>query len=521
MRALLKPLKPAWRWVRYNPRRQTLTITAIAIVAAAVPFGTLKLIDVSNQCPAGYYRGALHECTGISDGSYDFIPLLHNVDQAILRENQNALGQADREHDQVATVALLLPLTSQDAGMQAEIMHEVQGAYVAQYRANHDANGLKPLIRLVLANPGANSAEYQPVVQDLQAMEDAPDNLLAVAGISVSTSTTKAEVKWLTDHRVPVVGGAITADDIANTPASNPYQFPGFARAEPTNDQEAQALARFGNVNPAQAVVVQDSRADDDYITTLAKRFDADSAYQPFTFQSATDESRTGITANTFAYVTVPEICSLQKAKHINWIYYAGRQVQLRLFINALAAGCPGGEFTVLTGSAGSHLTSDKSLNTAAFHHGITLEYAAIASPRLWQGKDPGADGKSATGWADFAQTIQDDSGTRPGEIGPVSLADGQSIINYDAVLTAIDGIRALTNAGNPLPTPKQVGDGWGNLAGPNSVPGASGRLCLDNAGNPYDKPVPIVTYGNSTAIALAWPTGRPPEYPCIVPRNG
>lgn len=512
-------LSRAWRAATRTPRRRTITVTAFVIVLVAAAYGVVTVSKNASKCPAGRFHGALHECVGVTDGSYDFIPQLHLVDQAILAENQNAHRLAAREHGQVATIALLLPLTSQDPSMRAEIVQEVQGAYIAQYRANHRANGLQPPIQLVLANPGANSTWYISVGRDLQAMEGAPDNLRAVAGISVSTATTKKEVALLTKRKIPVVGGAITADDIANTPASDP--FPGFARAEPTNDQEAQALTRFGKVSPGRAIVVQDSRTDDDYITTLAKWFDDHSAYQPFTFQSAPDKNQPGMTANTFANVTVPEICSVQKTKHINWIYFAGRQVQLRLFINALTAGCQGSGFTILTGSAASHLTSDSSLNTAAFSKGITLEYAAIASSKLWNGVSPGADGRSAAGWPGFAGTIQSHSGTRQGQIGTVSLANGQSIINYDAVLTAIAGIRALTNAGNPMPTLQQVAHGWGNLSGTRAVPGASGQICLDNAGNPYDKPVPIVKYGDLASAVPAWPNGHPPQYPCIVPRNG
>lgn len=509
----------AWAWINHNPRRRTIAIVAALVLAAAAGWGINQRFFSGDPCGAGYYRGVPRECIGVSDGSYDFLPELHDVDQAILKENRSALSQATSDHSQVATVALLVPLTG--PSLRADILHEVQGAYIAQYYDNHHANGQQPPIRLVLANPGANSAHYLPVVQELRAMEGAPDNLRAVAGISVSTRTTKKEVAWLTSHHVPVVGGAITADDIANTPGSEP--FPGFARVEPTNDQEARALAEFGDVNPRQAIVVQDSRTDDDYISTLAKEFDRDSAYQPVTFQSAQDVNKAGDTANTFANVTVPEICPRQQSEHIRWIYFAGRQVQLRLFVNALAAGCQGDTFTIVTGSAASHLTNDASLDAAAFRKGITLEYAAIASPTLWAGVGPRAYGRSASGWAGFASAVKTDSGTRRGQIGPVSLTDGQAIINYDAVLTAIGGIRALTNGGG-LPSPRTVGNGWGDISGPRAVSGASGQICLDNAGNPYDKPVPVVRYSPSGAPAAAtpaWPNGHPPLYPCYVPRNG
>jgi hypothetical protein len=260
-------------------------------------------------------------------------------------------------------------------------------------------------------------------------------------------------------------------------------------------------------------VVVEDTRTDDDYITTLAKWFAADSDYQPFQFQSAQDESQAGDTANTFQNDTVPEICSIAKAKNIKWIYFAGRQVQLRLFINALSAGCQGTDFTILTGSSASHLSNDPLLDMSAFSKGITLEYAAIASS-----------GMQAPGYSVFASTMLGDSGNQSGGIGDVSLADGQAIINYDAVLTAIAGIRRQTNGATPLPSLQQIGANWGALSGTDTVPGASGQICLENDGNPYDKLVPIVKYGpqgDSAPVGPAWPTGTPLPSPCVVPRTG
>jgi hypothetical protein len=496
---------------RLSPRRRLVAVTTALVVVAAVIVGAMFGVSQGDKCPAGYYRGGLHECTGVTDGSYDFIPELHDVDQAILAQNQSALNTAAQQGGQVATVALLLPLTSASAGMRTEILHAVQGAYAAQYQEDNDANDAQPQIRLVLANPGTNSAEYLPVARQLHGMTGAPDNLRAVAGISVSTHTTKAEVGWLTANGIPVVGGAITADDIANTAASDP--FPGLARITSTNDQVAQALARFGGVDSRQAVLVEDTRTDDDYITTLAKWFAGDSAWQAYTFQSPQDVSQEGDAATHFENETVPEICSIAKTKNIRWIYFAGRQVQLRLFINALAKGCQGTTFTILTGSAASHLTNDPSLDTSAFSRGITLEYAAIASG-----------GMPAQGYSVLAGTIRELIAGQPEAISHLSLTDGQAIINYDAVLTAIAGIRRQASDNISLPSLEQVAANWGALSGTHTVPGASGQICLENDGNPYDKLVPIVKYSIDVSpqpVGPAWPAGSPLSSPCVVPSTG
>ncbi|MBC3840939.1 hypothetical protein GXW82_13660 [Streptacidiphilus sp. 4-A2] len=260
-----------------------------------------------------------------------------------------------------ATIGLLMPMTSSDGSVQAEILHAVQGAYVAQYRADNLDDNTVPKIRLVLANPGSDSSGWLTVDRQLDAMTGAPDYLRVVAGIEDSTQNTQAEVHWLTHlpDPIPVVGGTITADTIANTANSQP--FPGLARVSVTNGSEAAALARFAKVNSSQAMVVEDTRTDDDYITTLkeaiSKQLGAGMA-QPVQFTSPEDISQDGDTENQFDQ-KVLNICMAEP----RFIYFAGRHVQLRQFLNALGQGCPERKFIVLTGDDASHLASDKLLN--------------------------------------------------------------------------------------------------------------------------------------------------------------
>jgi hypothetical protein len=503
-----------WKWFTLTRLGRIVTIVLVPVVVAAVIVGSFALDNLINGCGSGgiYHRGADGECTGVTDGSFVFASQLASVEAAI-QEQDNSLGSGPH-----VTVALLLPMTDPDPAMQTEIVHAVQGAYAAQYRADHD--GLAPPIRLVLANPGVNSADYLPVVQQLATMTGAPDNLRAVVGIGVSIEATKLEVGWLTGHQIPVVGGAITADDLANVPGTD-EPFPGLARVEPTNSQVADALAHYGGVNPAQALLVEDTRSGDDYITTLAKAFTtvmADSPYQPYQFISPPDESSNGDTSNTFLRMA-PTIC----ATHAKWIYFAGRQVQLRQFINELAANCQGRDFTILTGSAASHLSTDPQLDRAAFSRGITLEYAAIASPGAWTGPNDPATGGSATAYNAFLSWLGQAAKAHP--IGPAGdFDDGQTIINYDAAWTAITGINDAATGQTPVPSLQEIGTGWRLLSGAETVQGASGWICLDNSGNPYDKAIPIVRFNAAGAPvfqSLAWPAGKPPGSTCVVPKNG
>lgn len=50
---------------------------------------------------------------------------------------------------------------------------------------------------------------------------------------------------------------------------------------------------------------------------------------------------------------------------------------------------------------------------------------------------------------------------------------------------------------------------------------GASGWICLDAHGNPYDKAVPIVELtpdSHARFVRLAWPEGKPPAAECLPP---
>jgi hypothetical protein len=513
---LRRAFRRLWNAVTLTPlRRAVATGLGVAAVGAvgAVAMTADHLVD---SCATGvFHRGPGGQCIGVTDGRFDFEPQLHAVDQEILRENGSLAGKT------YVTVALLLPMTDPSPAMQAEIVHDVQGAYTAQYQANNvsEDEGLVPSIKLVLANPGVGSAEYLPVDQQLYAMRGAPANLRAVTGISVSTDTTKNEVGWLTSHRIAVVGGAITADDLANS-AANPDQYPGLARVEPTNEQEADALISFAKAHQAQlaqSVLVFDNRTDDDYITTLKSAFTTAVKGGPIEsepFTSPPDISQDGSTGNQLS-----EIASAVCQAGAQWIYFAGRQVQLRQFINELASTpCPHRHFTILTGDAGSHLAADPKLSQQALGSAITFDYAAIASPAAWTQDQNPTTGGSESDYVTFLHYIDQAVGAG----AAADLGDGQAIINYDATWTAIAGIRKATGTGTS--TPANVGSYWSQLRGSSSsyVHGASGWICLDNAGNPWDKAVPIERLvGRAPGfVQLAWPAGHPPNATCQVP-NG
>ncbi|WMX46522.1 hypothetical protein [Streptomyces roseicoloratus] len=502
----------------YTPR-QKFFAAVLALLVIGLPLGwAVKTWTTpeNRSCAAGVERPqGSDECVGVNGDGFDFrVPELAEVAGLIGREN------AALKPDQYATVAVLLPLTSSDPGMRVKVLHELQGAYARQYRANHESNSETPRIRLVLANTGKGNAHWKSTVDRLTAMTGAPHRLRAVTGVATSSTEVRLAVTELTKAGIAVVGTTITADDIANGPGPGHNRFPGLARVSPTNGDEAKALAHFGRVNAAKALLVQDTRTGDHYTDTLKSAFAASlkgAPYEPQLFTSPADPTEEGTTANTFKQIT-HLICDTRAET----VFFAGRHTQLRQFINALGArGCVERPFTILTGDEGSYLGADAKLNRKALKARLTVRYASLAHPDAWRpapGRPVPATGGSAVAYETFLTDI-----ARAAK-EPVPLADGQAIVAYDAMATAVHAIRQATPDGAAHPELADVATQWPQVKGSLRVQGASGWICLDNFGNPYNKAVPIVELaedGSQRFVAIAWPEGAPPAASCLPPRRG
>ena len=506
-------------WLREGvwaiPLRRYLALAVTASVVAGAVLLALRLTHDDRSCAPGVHRPAdSSECVGVSATDYDFgNPKLTDTVHAIAREN------ARLQSGSYVTVAVMLPYTSTAPASVSDVLHGLQGAYLGQYHANHDANGESPAIRLVLANPGATSAYWQQTVDQLAGMTGGTDRLRAVEGIALSTGDNQKAVKELTRLGIPVVGSSITADDLANgQDGKDPY--PGLARVAPTNTDLARALASFARVGTGKALLVYD-KPGDPYTRTLQKAFTAlikDSPYEPQPFTPPADRNQTGTTANTFRQIT-HLVCDT--APGTDTILFAGRHTQLVQFINALGGrGCQERKFTVLAGDTGSYLTEEKNLDRGALRHNLTVRYASLAHPDAWA-KDSAKTGGSAAD-TDVLLRLLARSGRAPvGPVGAADLTDGQLMIGYDALQLAAHGIREAVPDGRKIPALADVGLQWPQVKGSLRVNGASGWICLDAHGNPYDKAVPIVELtpqGGTRFVRIAWPQGKPPGKACLPP---
>ncbi|MEV6478426.1 hypothetical protein [Streptomyces sp. NPDC051576] len=490
------------------PFHRYLTLAAVAVLLAGLGYW-IAVPTPAHKCAPGVTRpkGAA-ECVGVSATAYDFgvTPFAATV-RAINRENHRLKPGG------YVTVALFEPFTAGDQDSVDDTLHELQGAYLAQYQANHNTTGETPDIRLVLANTGADGRYWPQVADQLIGMVKGPDRLRAVTGIGLSTDNNEAAVKRLTQHGVPVVGSSITADSFANG-QNGQDTFPGLARVAPTNSDSARALASFAGFSASSSILVYD-KPGDPYTQTLQQAFaklTAGSPYQPQPYTTGPG------TPNTFRQIT-SILCGTPRTT--NTILFAGRHVPLRQFINVLGQrGCMDRHFTVLTGDEGSYLTTDTQLDHKALTRNLTVRYTALAHPDAWK-QDKTKTGGSAADAAVLDGLLGQSTKQPVGPIGPVDLQDGQLIIAYDAMRLAVAGIREATSGDQTTPRIADVVNEWSLMKGTQKVQGASGWICLDAHGNPYDKAVPIVELtpqGGSRFVKIAWPEGKPPSKECLPP---
>ncbi|MFF4021133.1 hypothetical protein [Streptomyces sp. NPDC001843] len=506
---------------RLGPLTRFLLLAVTVAALAAAVWGAVVVLTPDPSCGPGVRkRDGERTCTGVTDGSVSFGPQLDEVFARIKAEN-DSIGSTPH-----VTIALMVPMDLPTEAGRLELLREVQGAYFSQYRANHESNSQTPAIRLELANPGRNSAHWRPVADQLAAMAASPqDNLRVVFGFDISVRSTQKTIDYLTNKKkIPVVGGPITADDIANT-EQNPAAFNGLVRVNPSNSDQINALTHFDHGVPAhQTLVVEDLRDDDNYIVTLRKFFEARTRGAPLApeqFRSPADVDSPGGTSNDFRQM-ISTICD-SSAKDI---YFAGRPVQLRQFLNELGhRGCSTRDFTVISGPAANALAWDSQFDWNTLRHGVTLEFSATAHPDAWTGPDVPATGGSPAAYHILSDLAKRGTHAPIGPVGPVDLTDSRTIISYDSAWTAITAIRERAVRGTALPSTDDIRNVWLRLHGPNRIDGASGWICLDNHGNPYDKAVSVVRLDPVTRsirfVALSWPTGHPPTAECTAPPGG
>jgi ABC-type branched-subunit amino acid transport system substrate-binding protein len=391
------------------------------------------------------------------------------------------------------------------------VAHELEGAYGKQVAWNGlNERGETPHIVLLIGNSGAHGEYWPRLISEIKDASEDSRQLVAAAGLGVSTFTTASSLQQLSalSTPIPMVGAIITADNIHGGPPGA-GGIPGFVRVAPTNSDQGVAGVNYGKIFNSPAMLVEDSKRDDLYSMTLATKYNglAPLVGNPEMYSSMEDSgvrTRMGLIAD--------EICT----NKISVVYFAGRAPALKKLLVALdhrqcvpspnyPAGIP---VTVITGDEAAVLSIDLSAKQDTDSRDIsdaltptkgavTLVYTALAHPEQWsKGAPIGTDTRQLMS---FKETIANVFPTEP-------LDDGHAMMAYDAVSTAVQAIHDLAGQNEPV-TSGGIINAWNGLHDVGAVRGVSGTISLDASGNPVDKSIPIVQLdanGNRIFLTLA-----------------
>ncbi|WP_431773845.1 ABC transporter substrate-binding protein [Streptomyces cucumeris] len=489
---------PRLEWPLHIVRRVIVGVVVVAVLAVAVPLTAHWIQEKRSRCAAGVVKlGDGGECVGVTDGSYAFAGHLGAVEKKIKAENDRVTAGADK--DPYVSVAYMtsFTLTDDDSNSEESVRHELEGAYLAQYRHNRGDLSSTPKIKLLIANTGSNAAHWAHTTDELIGRTGAPDHLVAVTGLGPSTDRTLEALRRLSDHGLALVASTMTATNIKG--------INGFVRVSPTNVDEAQAASAYLKQQKIRtAVVVQDDAESNYYAKTLGDAFtdvfQDTKGHRLVADRMTYDSSVRSAWQNELRYMP-GQLCD-QKPQVV---YFAGRGRHLTRFLDSLAnRPCQGRKFTVIAGDDTSNLTARQLAHAA--ESGVRVLYTGLAHPDMWRQDPLHVSGPSA-------RHFQPD-GSLDRWFPNDPRYDGQAIMAHDAVLTAAHGIQMAAGWQGEV-TGDAVARMFHQMDGRQQVAGASGFISFRNDGNPRNKAVPILHLtrtGRAELLEVSAPRGEPPR---------
>ena len=496
--------------VSSGPRRRGLLVGAVVVSLLVALGGGGAVAFGPHLACGGPFSGLVlveGECVGVNDGSHVFDPAFTEVQGLIERENTRVAAVAEEEGTPVARIALMTTLTPDGRSPldTDRVRAAMEGAHVAQVRANQDQtfHGDRPLMQLYLANEGSRQQHWRYAVDRLVSVTEDDVPLLAVAGPGLSSDSAERAALELSGHRIPMVGGIVTADGLDASTA------PGLMRASPNNSEYVASLVDYiESEHPTAAgILLYDNTEDDTYTATLREAYAEQFADHLPRNELEFTGTTMGQTAPTAFASAVNHICS--QHQDLDLVFFAGREDDLDVFVNALAGErcIPQDPLTIVYAATG--ITGDAELHRDLDDGNLDLAMASSTHPGWGRGDvapPAGFDGFHET----FVERIDAD---------PERLDDGYAIMHHDAVAVAVHAVRlALEEVGGErLPTPEEVRNQLYYLHGAMAVSGAGGDLeyVAGREGNPLGKPVPVVLLGHSHG-GVVEEAGSPPGEPYL-----
>lgn len=495
--------RPRRRW-----RRWAILSTVTALVAAGLTWFGLDLFTTCGPLGSGVSVVA-RECVGVTDGSYVFSPKLNDIEGRIRAENKKVAS------GRTVTIGLLDMYTANDTSPLTidQEREELEGAYAAQLRANNtsDFRDPQPEIQLVLANEGSHEQAWRSVTHQLEGMTNDASPLIAVAGLGVSIQPTLDAAKDLAQHQIPMVGGVITSDVIANA------GIPGFARVQPNDQQFVNSLTDYLDHNPAlqSGLTVYDTNSgtkdkpgQDLYTWSLRRDIENVPLANSSGALGYVGGSVPGPVVPDLFSNTVSNICGAKP--DVNVVFYAGRLIDLPSFLDALEhRECDAQPLTVATGGTDLGSLNDPSTIAKLNAAKLTVVYSSATDGPDWAAHPGSAPDH-------FAGFLSEFTGPAKEPVGDIN--DGYAIALHDAVATAVMATRLAYTAGSPTGgaalTPNSVLQQLNNLVNSDYVPGAAGDITFPdkNNGDPRRKPLPVLTIPPAAGAPVPSAACPPPD---------
>ncbi|HEX9999806.1 MAG TPA: hypothetical protein VGB74_05095 [Actinoplanes sp.] len=504
------PTRPARR--RAVRHKAAASIVVVLLVVALVLVGWQTYL---NSCRGfAWPDRALTRSDGECIGWYDekafaYFPGIADITDRIASENRRV---SDTGNPYVR-VAVFMPLTARDLGdaMTPEtIRHSLEGAHVAQLRANTPAEILAtaPLIQLVPVNIGRDQKQWSRMLPVVSSMARAGKHpLVAAVGLGVSLAATKEAADALSELPVPAVGAVITANNVT---AKNMFvvspsnlDYVNALREHITATAETAAAKKAGNDPPpisadrkalksGTAILVYDTTEGDNYATTLADSF---RTQLPGYLDGREVGFKGSIQPNGEITADFGPVRTTLCLTEADMIFYAGRDRDLTSLITAVAtrkSSCKTvKKLTILTGATGlAEFQRDQPLQDQMRKNDITVIDASATYARRW------LSGAEAPPGFDAFRTAFEKYAAATRQTVDV-LDDGYLIMHHDAVLAVVTAARTavIDQKDNKEPVAKDVLRTLRNLNVPPAVVrGASGDIGFNGtSGWPHGKPVPII----------------------------
>jgi ABC-type branched-subunit amino acid transport system substrate-binding protein len=487
--------------------RLTRLIVVSVLVVALVALGFFAW-DRLNRCGPGVAK-VDGQCIGITDGTAGAVFGAGTAAALRLIGEENARLAADRSGIPVVAVAYVIPIPPPgvDDDYAARLNGDLMGVAVAQRQANRtNTAGDRPLVRVLVANIGESGQPAKEPITSLVEMATtafAEQHLMAVAISGKSLAPITEAIDTLLGAGVPLIVAHLTADQLTTAPVTPDS---ALARVAPTTSDEAAAAAAYLRASTKRALIVQNTDPEDGYAQDLGRAFreryagDGHEIVEP----SETYNGRREGAANAMRGI-VRNICQQRP----DAVFFAGRSPELAALVAALPSRpCLDVPVRVMTGDDGASLTAAVAGDAPELRRGLranaSVVYTALAHPDAWRA----APTAFQAGSADYL------TGHCP-ECFPTlfpgyRLDDGYAIMAYDAIMTAVAGIRSPNG---PVGSPGALIQEFKRLHGAGSVAGASGWISLTPTGNTINKAVPILGIGPDGAAqfrTLSSPSGTP-----------